>query len=482
MMARILNAKILSTNEIDIMKEKVETLLSTKGVKIDHPKVMELLKTAGAEVEAGIVKFPKSIIDKALYSIPKSFTLAAPDPQYDLTFPHPDGVFYTRTCTGGMNYLTENGEYHNVTIEEVADWVKLINSLDNIDFCALPSTSGKSVPGEAIDIYTLRTVLEHSKKHIWVQPYEAENVKYLIDLAAARAGGKEALKQRPIISFIVCSVPPFQFKYMDMEALYQSCLHGVPIQPCSLPAAGANAPVTPQGIALLAAAEVMAMIVMTQLITPGLPVIATPLLFAMDMLTTYTLQSPIETTMGRMVAMQLFEDGYGIPAHSYGSGTDSFVLDGQSMIERTSLTHMLALSGASVLGGAGQIEVAKTISPIQLIIDNDIFGMTKKLLGGLEISDDLVAWNEIVGLTGKESFVDMDHTFEHFRDSLRLKTFNRDSRPNWVKSGSKDMLARARDVYQSIKDNYEPIAVSCEVINDMDKITKQANEKLVKCK
>ncbi|WP_170233334.1 trimethylamine methyltransferase family protein [Sporomusa termitida] len=480
-MARILTTKILTPNEIEVMKEKVETLLSTKGVKIDHLQVMEILQNAGAEVEtaSGAVRFPKAVIAKALQSIPKQFTLAAPDPQYDLTFPLPDGKFYTRTCTGGMNYLTENGDYHNITIAEVIEWIQLVNSLDTIHFCALPSTSGKSVPGEAIDIHTLRAVLEHSKKHIWVQPYEAANVKYLLDLAAARAGGKEQLRKRPIISFITCSVPPFQFKYMDMEALYQSCLYGVPIQPCSLPAAGANAPVTPQGIALLSAAEVMAQIIMAQLITPGLPVIATPLLFAMDMLTTYTLQSPIETTLGRMAAIQLFEEGYNIPAHSYGSGTDSFVLDGQCMAERTSLTHMLALAGASVLGGAGQLEVAKTISPLQLIIDNDIFAMTEKMLGGLEISDEMMAWQEIMGLTGKESFVDMDHTFDHFRDSLRLPTFNRDSRPNWVKAGSKDMLARAKDVYQTIKENYEPIAIPSEILRQMDEIIKQADLQLV---
>lgn len=481
-MARTLTAKILTPNEIEFMKEKVETLLSTKGIKIDHPQVMEILQKAGAEVEpaSGSVKFPKAVIAKALQSIPKSFTLAAPDPQYDLHFPLPDGKFYTRTCTGGMNYLTEKGEYHNVTLEEVTEWIQLVNSLENINFCALPSTSAKSVPGEAVDIHTLRTVLEHSKKHIWVQPYEAANVKYLLDLAAARAGGKEELRKRPIISFITCSVPPFQYKYMDMEALYQCCLYGVPIQPCSLPAAGANAPVTPQGIALLSATEVMAQIIMAQLITPGLPVIATTLLFAMDMMTTYTLQSPIETTMGRMAAMQLFEEGYDIRAHSYGSGTDSFLLDGQCMAERTSLTHMLALAGASVLGGAGQLEVAKTISPLQLIIDNDIFAMTKKLLGGLEISDEIMAWNEIMELTGKESFIDMDHTFDHFRDSLRLPTFNRDSRTNWVKAGSKDMLARAKDVYQTIKENYEPIAVPDDVLRQMDEIIKQADKQLVR--
>lgn len=475
-----LNCKILNAEELAIMKERLEELLSKKGFKISHTGVLKILKDAGAEVSDNHVRFPKSVIDEALKNVPKEFTLAGIDPANDLKFPHPEGLFYTRTNTGGMNYLTVEGECHNITLKEVVEWTRLVSYLDSIDFTCLPSTSEKDVPGETIDIHTLRAVLENSTKHIWVQPYEGENVKFLIELAQAFVGGEEELRKRPIISMITCSTPSFEFKDMDMEALFQSCKNGVPVQPCSLPAAGANAPVTLQGTALMASAEVMAQIIIAQIISPGLPVIATPLLFSMDMLTTCTVQSPIEVTLGRLAAMQLFEEGYGIPAHSYGTGTDSCILDSQNFIERTSLTHMMALCGASVLGGAGQLDVAKTISPIQLIIDNDIFEMTRRLKKGFVINDDTLGYKELMEIAEGESFITLDHTFRHFKDTVRLKTFNRDSKTVWENKGAKDSIAMAKEVFEQFKKEFVPREVAKEVLAAMDEVVIKADKKLVK--
>jgi trimethylamine--corrinoid protein Co-methyltransferase len=273
---KLIQCNSLSTDELTLIKKRLEGLLINKGIKITHAKVLKELSAAGAKTIEGHVYFPKDLIQDALACVPKRFTLAGIEPEYDLEFPHPQGLFYTRTSTGAMNYYDEHDQYHQIQMQEVVEWTKLTNFLKGIDFTALPSTTTKEVPGEAIDIHTLRTVLEHSKKHVWVQPYEAENVKYLIELAQKRVGGADQLRKRPIISMITCSAPPFGFKDMDMEALYQSCLNGIPIQPCSLPAAGANSPVTFQGTALMAATEVMAQIIIAQILSPGLPVIATP--------------------------------------------------------------------------------------------------------------------------------------------------------------------------------------------------------------
>lgn len=199
--------------------------------------------------------------------------------------------------------------------------------MENVDYIALPSTSESEVPAEAVDVYTLEKALKISKKHIWIQPYEARNVRCLIDVAQAAAGGAEALRARPFVSFISCSVPLMGFKYMDAEVIYRCAEAGIPVQPCSLPTAGANTPVTAQGTMLACCAEVMAQIVMLELLCPGLPVIATPLPFSMDMKTTHTLQSCPEITLGRLMCMQLFREGYGIAAHSYGTGTDSAAFD-----------------------------------------------------------------------------------------------------------------------------------------------------------
>ena len=225
----------------------------------------------------------------------------------------------------------------------------------------------------------------------------------------------------------------------------------------------------------------MAQIIIAQIIQPGTPVVASPLLFSMDMQTTATLQSPVEVTLGRMAAMQLFTEGYGIPSHTYGSGTDSFILDGQSMIERTSIIEMVALSGAAVLGGAGQIETAKTISPIQLIIDNDIFGMTRRLKEGLLLNEETLAWKEIMEMSADgEAFIAKEHTFRHFREIQRPNIFTRDTYHMWNENGRKDLIENALDYYQSMKEKIVPSELPEEVTSEMNAVLKKAHEKLVR--
>lgn len=344
-----------------------------------------------------------------------------------MAFPHPNGSFYVRTNTGAPNYRTARGELHAVTPADLDEWFPLVNAMENIDFVALPFASEHEVPPEAIDVFTLHKALLLSKKHIWIQPYGTESVSHLIALSQAAAGGERALRARPIVSFISCSVPLLSFKHMDAEIILRCAEAGIPVQPCSLPTAGANTPVTAQGTALVCCAEVLAQIVMLELLCPGLPVIATPLLFSMDMKTTCTLQSNPEITLGRLICMQFFRESCGIAVHSYGCGTDSAALDAQNGMECASLMHMMALSDADVLGGAGQLETAKTISPIQLILDNEALGIAKRMRRGLVIDDEMLDTDELFGdpeeLT--DGFIMTDHTLRHYAEATRPALFNR---------------------------------------------------------
>lgn len=471
---------VMNARELEQMKTRVEDLLALRGVEIDHPQLLKALAEKGAQVNGDNVKFSKALIKKALASVPQEFVLASPSGEYDLEFPHPSGDFYTRTNTGAMNYRDIRNDSHYITLDEVGEWIRLVNSMENVDFCTLPSTSGEEVPVEAIDIYTLAQVLKNSKKHIWIQPYESDNVRYLIELSAAAAGGMEELKKRPIVSFIACAVPVLTFKHMDAEILYRCALAGIPVQPCSLPTAGANTPVTAQGTSLVACAEILAMIVILQLVGPGTPVIATPLLFSMDMMTTYTLQSNTEITMGRLICMQLFEQGYNIRAHSYGTGTDSLILDEQNMIERTSLIHMMAMSDASVLGGAGQLETAKTISPLQLIIDNEIFGIAHRLRKGLAVDDETMDYQEILDGVDKTGFIMSEHTMRHFAEPHRPRMFNRESMAKWEQQGKKTLLDQAMDRYEELIKAPVKMQLAADKIKAIDEVLKKAHRALVK--
>lgn len=467
--------------ELAFFKDKIEALLIQRGIEVDHAELLAALAEKGAVVEGQKVKFTKALIDQAVAAVPQHFTLASPSGQYDLTFPCDPDSFYTRTNTGAPNFRTVAGDVHYFRMDEVREWYHLANQLPNINFVCLPSTSGEEVPATAVDVYTLATALKHSAKHIWVQPYEAENVNHLINLAAAAAGRLEQLQQRPIISFISTSVPCLTYKNMDAEVIYQCALKKIPVQPCSLPTAGANAPVTGQGVAFIACAEVLAQIIMLELLCPGLPVIATPLLFSMDMMTTYTLQASSEVTVGRALAMQLFEVGYNIRAHSYGTGTDSMTHDEQDLMEATSIAHTMAFSGATVLGGAGQIETAKTNSPIQLIIDNELFGYLRDIRRGLAVNEDTIDWADFIEEADRGvGFISSAHTFEYFRDIYRPTLFNRDSYIKWQMDGSQTMMQRVLARYETLMAAAPVWELDAGRMAEVDRLLVAAHEALVK--
>lgn len=476
-MAR-LKMQVMDEKGLGRMKDRVERMLEERGVHIDHPALCAALADKGCKVQDGQVRFPRAVIAQAAAAVPKEFTLYAPDPAHDLPFPRRDGGFYTRTNTGAPAYREAGGETHPCRLENVEEWFKLCNSMENVDYIALPSTSESEVPAEAVDVYTLEKALKISKKHIWIQPYEARNVRCLIDVAQAAAGGAEALRARPFVSFISCSVPLMGFKYMDAEVIYRCAEAGIPVQPCSLPTAGANTPVTAQGTMLACCAEVMAQIVMLELLCPGLPVIATPLPFSMDMKTTHTLQSCPEITLGRLMCMQLFREGYGIAAHSYGTGTDSAAFDAQNMIERTQLADMMAMSDADVLGGAGQLDTARTNSPLQLILDNEIFGIAQRLRQGLTVDDEMFDWDELMGDPEElaDGFIVTGHTLRHYADATRPELFNRGGLLSPGRTGGEDP---AMQRFAEIMANPEVIARSAENLAAIDAAVARAAETLI---
>lgn len=448
----MLKASMIEKQALERLKERAETLLEKRGVIIEHQQLREELKKRGCEGSGTRIRFPNEVQRRALAAVPRDFTLYSPSGKFDLKFPV--NGFYTRSNTGAPNYRTLEGETHPVRLSEADSWFELINALEEIDFCALPSVSAGEVPAEAVDLCTLARALQISQKHIWVQPYKVETVKLLIELAAAASGGMDKLREKPIVSFISCSVPLFTYQELDAEIILRCAQAGIPVQPCSLPTAGANTPVTPEGTALACSTEVLAQIIMLELLHPGLPVIATPLPFSMDMMTTYTLQAGPETTLSRMLCVQFFEEGYQIPAHTYGTGTDSLTMDGQDLIERTGLTQLVALSGASILGGAGQLETAKTISPLELVIDNELFKIARRFVRGVKAEDEELDFLELLDeTTGAEGFIMTDHTLRHFAEATRPPLFTRCGVPTWREKGSPEFLDRALVRYREIVRN-----------------------------
>jgi trimethylamine:corrinoid methyltransferase-like protein len=471
----------LTDDQTGLMKGRVFDLLAGYGVKLDpHPELFDCLAGAGAEVdrEIGTVKFPHQVMKDLLALAPVSFKLGACDNEKSLTLPRPDGTFYGRSAGGAHGWIDpETGEYEKVTTENFAGWVRLINHLDEINLLSMLFCN--DTPVETADVYSLAVLLKNTSKSIWVQPYSGGSVEYLISLAKAAAGGSKELAVNPVVSMIVCSLTPRTIKTMDIEAIVKSAKAGVPIQACSLPGAGGTSPVTLPGTVLLAVTEILAMAAMAQAVKPGAPVVACPIIFSTDMRTGRSLQSSVESMRAASMAVQFIKKAFELPTHNYGSGTDSPIVDEQSASERAILATWMAASGLDILGGAGQLEVATAASPLQLIVDNEVLAMARRMVVPVRLDDEQLAWDVITTTSPGHHFMTSNHTFEHCRDGFNPKNFIRIPRDEWQRDRCKTLMERVKEDYKRIMSLENTAAASPELAREIDAVVHAADKKLI---
>ena len=439
-------ARVLGDGQIEELRGKALELLENYGVVVIHPAAKAALLKAGSREGSGAnrLRLPRALVEEALRETPKEARLCGKVPGRDVLLPRTDGQFVMRTGTGGHGYVDpRDARYRNMDLTSAREIAAVAEGLEQVAFVAHPFVHG--VPEVCADLYAFSEVVSRTSKHCWIQPYGKENVEYLMRTAAIAAGGEEALRARPIASCITCSFTPLEFKYMDTECIIQAGRYGIPLHACSLPSAGGSAPLTASGMVLMAAAEIVAMVVLVHVLAPGTPVIATPLMFTLDMATGSALQSCPESIQMAAMAIQLMKEGFGLVAHTYGAGSDTPDVDRQSMAERAMLGQSVALAGADILGGVGQLETATVFSPVQAVLDNEVGAMIRKALTPPEVSAEAMNFDEVLGIRVGGHFLDSAQTLALCREQHVPGVFLRQGRDDYEKSGRRTAFDAARE-------------------------------------
>lgn len=474
--------RIGSPEDIARIKGNVEKILSQRGVKIDHPVVLPALLKAGATQGAdGRVCFPIPMQREYLAMAPKAFILGGMEDKYNIHFPHPTGEFYARGPIGQMFYLDPlTGEHRENTMAEQLDYVKVQQGLNNISMWGNFTVKCDDFPTETMDIHTAALCMKHCKKPAYWMPYSAHSVKYVVELAQLIAGGSKELSKRPFLTLQSASASPLGINFMDCEQLLQAAIHNLPIHCASLPCAGSNAPITPEGLTLLSMCETISQALVAQVLLPGVPVMLSAFSYSSDMRNMNTLIAGTEEHLSRLLTCQVIMDGYGLPCHTFNGGTNSHTLDGQAIADDAMSTHLMGLTGATLMGDLGALESGMIASPLQLIIDNDLVTMAQRLQAGVDVDDERMATDTIMELEVGQAFLDQDHTLDHFHEVIYPKTFNRQSRTTWEEQGQKDIIDNAREVYKKIIADHKPAEHSQEVLREMDAIVARADRELGK--
>lgn len=477
--------KFLSGADVEKMRAETIKILEEVGVKVYHDETKKLLENAGAKVDhqTSLVNIPSKLAEECLKKVPRKIVIGGRDANSDVILDlDNEKRLYKRSMTGAEGYIDlQTGEYRKVILSDVKDWGILVDGLENIDIATPPYYSDAGLNLKARDVRALEILLENTSKPILVQPYGGKNVEFMIKLGIAERGSEQQLREKPRFIVMMSPVPPLTYHGNEIEVMLWAGRYGIPLEITSMPICGAAGPVTIAGGVLLTVAEHAAGVVISQLANPGAPVIFAPRTVLLDMHSGAGLEGTVENALISAAETQLAREGFGWLADMYGPTSDSLIADGQSMIERCFNTTLPAYAGADILAGGGNFEHSYTLDPVQLAIDEDILGMTSRVLRGIEVDDDTLGLAAIrrIGAGVERSYLTDEHTMKYFKtEYFRPKVITHAPREIWKSEGGKDLYERAKERVNNILKEHKPVSLSEAVVTELRSIAESAEREI----
>ncbi|MBL7166829.1 MAG: trimethylamine methyltransferase family protein [Dehalococcoidales bacterium] len=463
--------KPLSEESIQKIHETVMQLIDEVGCQVNSETAFELFKKAGARAdsEERLVRLSPEKAMELIEMAPSEIRLCGQEEEHDIVL----GGSRVYAGTGGTAlyiYEPDTDRKRLANLGDIKRLSKLVDQLENIHLLML-STYPNELPVEQVDVNRFFAGLDNSTKHIMGGVYTADGVRQVIRMAEIIAGSAEALRERPIISMIACSMSPMKLDahYGDLVVLIAES--GVPLVCPAEPLCGATSPVTLAGNLVIQTVDSLMGVMLAQIVNPGTPAIFGSVATSTDLTTLNYLAGSVEMGLINAGGAQMAQF-YKLPFYATGGMTDSKMLDAQSGYESAISGLLCALAGANFIhDAAGLMEFAMTVCYEKMVTDNEILGMVMRAVEGIRVDDETLAFDLIKQVGPGGNFVTAKHTRRYMRSEHYLPDLSdRDSREDWESKGRKATWQKAGEIArQLIADNdYSlPEAVRTQVLADI---------------
>jgi trimethylamine--corrinoid protein Co-methyltransferase len=455
--------KFLSAEEVDLIHQTSLKILEEGGVKVPLADALEVYRKGGARIESGspVAKIPAKMVEQALEVMPRRIVLCGRDSANDLIL---EGrKVYAGTGGAETHVLDlETRQYRTATLKDVADLARLVDGLEHIDFY-IRSVEAQDIPLEKLDLNKYYASLANTGKHVMGNVYSPQKVKEVMALGSMIAGSEEELRRRPILSFITSwMLSPLTLNPDVTRILIEIVKHRLPVALSSVSILGLSSPITMAGNLALTHAEQLSGIVLTQLISPGAPVIYGGCPGVIDMRNASFSPGSIERQILNSAITQMAHH-INLPNYNIGGITDSKIPDIQAGYEKGFGIGLTALSGSNYIHhAAGRIRDG--VAYEQYVIDNEIIGMAKRAVKGIRVNEETLALREVLEQGPGGSFIATPHTVRFMRDEIFFpKVSDRNNRYQWEELGSLDGMERARREAMRILKEHRPLAIPREI-------------------
>jgi len=467
--------RVLSDGQIERLYQATLECLNRTGVEVRNAEARDLLAGAGARVDGTRVYVPPHIIQDGIAANPRSFTLWGRDGRHEMQVV-PDRVHFGPgpTCTYFIDPAT--GERRKTRRGDPGLTALVCDALDNIDY-VMSLGLIDNVTASLAPVYEFAEMVANTTKPVLPWAYSVDNVRDIYQIAVAVAGNEEALQKRPFLALFSTYHSPLIQTDEDLANVLWAAEHGLPIVYLGGGCAGSSAPVTGAGALVVTMAGALCGLAIIQLKRRGTPVCVGGVPQAMDLRTARPSYGGPEMSLYSAALADMCRY-LGIPFMGTAGASESKVLDLQAAIESTVQVLLSGLSGATMVHDVGFLDCADIGSLEMLVMSDEIIALTRRILRGIEVSDDTLMLDLIDRVGPGGEFMSTVETARRCRTEIWNATLmDRNAWFNWEAAGSQTMPDRIQARLREILSTYKPQPLPAGVAAQIDAILQAAEER-----
>jgi trimethylamine--corrinoid protein Co-methyltransferase len=431
-----------------------------------------LLARAGADVDGGRVRIPPHVIQDVVAITPRSFTLWGRDPRHQMQIV-PDRVYFGPgpTCTYFIDPVT--GERRKTRRGDPALTARVCDALDNIDY-VMSLGLISDVHHRLASVYEFAEMIVSTGKPVLPWAFAPEQVADIHQIALAVADSPETLRQRPFYAFFSTCQAPLVQTDEDIANVLWAAEQEIPIVFLGGATAGSTAPITAAGSFVIYLAGALSGLAIIQLKRRGARVCIGGVPQPMDLRTSRPAYGAPEMSL-YSAALSDISRYLGLPFMGTAGASESKVLDLQAAIESTMQVLLSGLSGATLVHDVGFLDCADIGSLEMLVMNDEIIAMTRRVMQGIEVSDDTLMLELIDEIGPGGEFMSARETARRCRSEIWLPTLmDRDAWVNWEAAGSLTMHDRIRTRLKRILRDHQPPPVPDGAVEKIEAILRAA--------
>ncbi len=478
---RFAPADILTRDQVEEIHRATLQILERTGIHFMGKRAREFLAgQAGVEVDekSEVVRFDPALVEEKISGTPRAFTIHARNPAHDLLIDDRH-LNYANVIT--PPYVSDlDGGKRQGSYAEMCDLLRLCQSLNALNFVYGYPVEPQDLNPQTRHLHAYRAHIELTDK-VWRGYTLGDNrIADAIEMARIAQGlTREQLLGHPSFIANVTTNSPLRIDEPMGDGLMLMAEYNQPVSITSFAMAGAIAPITIAGAVAMQNAEILAAIVLNQLVRPGSPIVYGTFTTNVYMRTGAIAFGGPDFAISTLASGQLARF-YGFPLKSAVTN-GAKVLDAQAGYETQGGLWAAIASGASIIAHAcGWMESGLTVSREKLVIDAEMVQMMNHTMAPLAVNADTLALDTIHAVGPGGQYFDSEHTMQRYRtEYYEPLVSNWESLENWTEEGALSTGDRANAVWKKLMADYQQPSLDPAIKEELDAFVAKREEEIL---